>query len=96
MQSPDRNNRDYQNHEIAHNVDDASAYEYGVLIETFPPSCNSVGLANAFSRNCKDERERVEKVPVEDKPNARAGFEISMSLSIWAKFAVSNFPWNYG
>lgn len=51
MQSPDRGDRNNQNHKIAHNVDDASADKYGVFIKALVSPCNLVGLANAFGRN---------------------------------------------
>lgn len=86
MQSPDRDNRDDQNHKIAHNIDNTSADEYGVLIKAFLSLCNFVGFADAFGRNGEDEGERVEKIPVEDEPNARfkseSAFHSPFSLKV--------------
>lgn len=82
MQSPDRGDRNNQNHKIAHNVDDASADKYGVFIKALVSPCNLVGLANTFGRNGKDEGERVEKVPVKDEPDARVGLKVSVVFSI--------------
>ena len=79
MHSPDGYDRDDQNHEVTHNIDDARADKYSVLIKAFLSLCNFVGLANAFSCNGENKGERVEEVPVEDKPDARVKFGISIS-----------------
>ena len=79
MQSPNGDNRDDQNHEIAHNIYDARADEYSILIKTFLSFRNFAGLADALSCNGEDKGERVKEVPVEDKPDARVKLGISVS-----------------
>lgn len=93
MQSPDRGNRDDQNHEIANDVNDASADEYSVLIQALLSSCNFSGFADAFGRNGEDEGKRVEKIPVEDEPNAGVGIGISVLFPFnmwWQAFLECN------
>ncbi len=79
MQSPDGDNRDDQNHEVTHNIDNARADKYSVLIKAFLSLCDFVGLADAFSCNGENKSQRVEEVPVEDKPDARVKLRISVS-----------------
>ena len=78
MKPPNRDNRDDQNHEIAHDIDDASADEYGVLIEAILSPCDSIALADTFGYDCEDKGERIEKVPVEHEPDASGGIAISI------------------
>lgn len=52
------------------------------MIKAFFSQCNLFGFADAFGRNGEDKGERVEKVPVEDKPNTRVALGISVSFSI--------------
>ena len=85
VQPPDCDNWDDQNHEVAHNIDDASADDYGVLIEAILSPCNFIGFADAFGYDCEDKSDRVEKVPVEDEPDARRGIKISFSTPSLAK-----------
>lgn len=89
MQSPNCDNRDNQNHEIAHNIDDASTDEHGILINAFLSFCCFVGFADAFGRNGEDEGERIEEVPVEDEPDARVGVGISVPISMKTKSGIS-------
>lgn len=51
MQSPNSDDRYNQNHEIAHNINDASADKYGVLIKALLSSCNFVCFTHAFGHN---------------------------------------------
>lgn len=82
MQSPDRGNWNDQDHEIAHNTDDASADEYNIWILAFCFCKIIMRFANAADtagRNHDDyESDRIEEVPVEDEPNARLDFGISV------------------
>ena len=71
MQSPDRYDWDNQNHEIAHNIDDACADKDGILVKALFSPCNSVGFADAFGRDREDKSKRIEEIPVEDEPDAR-------------------------
>ena len=81
MEAPDRGDRDDQDHEIAHDVDDACADDDGVLVEAVLAFCDFFGFADAFGYDCEDEGDGVEEVPVEDEPYARRGVEISGSFS---------------
>lgn len=87
MQPPDRDNWDDQNHEVAHDIDDAGANDYGVLIKAIFSPCNFIGFANAFGYDCEDKGNRIEKVPVEDEPDARRGIEISIPSPSCAEFS---------
>ena len=80
MQTPNCGNWDHENHEIAHDVDDASADEYDILIDALLSPRDSVGFADAFGDYGKDEGKSIEKVPVEDKPDAGARCLISLSF----------------
>ena len=73
MQPPDRRNGDDQNHEIANDIDDASADDYGILIDAILALCNFVCFADAFGYHCEDEGDRVEKIPIKDGPDAGNG-----------------------
>ena len=90
MQPPDCDNWDDQNHEITHNIDSASADDYGVLIDAILSPCNFVGFADALGYYCEDEGDRIEKVPVEDKPDANQGISISLFLSFCAKGVIKD------
>lgn len=89
MQSPDSDNWDHQNHEVAHNIDDTSADENGILIKAFLSPSNFVGFADALGRNGEDERDRVEKIPIEDEPDAIIRLGISASSSIYIYYRIS-------
>ena len=86
MQPPDRGNWNDQDHEIAHNTDDAGADEYSIWILAFC-ICKIIFrfamVADTTGRNHDDdEDERVEEVPVEDEPNARMEFGISVQVLV--------------
>ena len=80
MQPPDRGNWNGQDHEIAHNTGDASAYEYDIWIVAFCFCKIIVRFANAADtigrKHDDNENERVKEVPVEDEPNAKMEFGI--------------------
>lgn len=79
MQPPDRDDWDDQNHEVAHDIDDAGADDYGVLIEAILSPCNFIGFADAFGYDCEDKGNCIEEIPIEDEPDARRGITISFS-----------------
>lgn len=91
VQSPDRDNRDNQNHEIAHNIDDAGADKHGVFIKACFSHCNFFGFADAFGRDSEDKGERVEKIPVEDEPDTGVALGVSISSFIQTKTTISRF-----
>ena len=80
MQSPNRDDRDDQYHQVTHDVDDAGGNKYGVLIDAILSSCNFVGFADAFGNHCEDEGQCIEKIPVENEPDAKRGSEVSLSF----------------
>lgn len=41
------------------------------MIKAFFSHCNLFGFVDAFGRHGEDKGERVEKIPVEDKPDTR-------------------------
>ena len=75
MQPPDRGDWNDQNHEIAHDADDASGDHYDIWILTFcfrQIRMRFANAANTTGRNHEDDQsEGVEEVPVEDEPDAR-------------------------
>ncbi len=86
MQPPDCGNWNDQDHEIAHNSDDASADEYNIWILAFCLCKVIMRFANTTDTTGRnhddDEDERVEEIPVEDEPNARMEFEVSDQVRI--------------
>lgn len=93
MQPPDRDNWDDQNHEVAHDINDAGADDYGVLIEAILSSCNFIGFADAFGYDCEDKGNRIEKIPIENEPDARRDIEISFSSPSCAKCGNEELLW---
>ena len=82
MQPQDRGKWNDQDHEIAHNSDDASADEYNPWILAFCfcriiMRCASTTDTTSRSPD-DDEGERVEKIPVEDEPNTRMESDVSI------------------
>ena len=82
MQPPDGGNWDDQNHQIAHNIDDAGAHHYRVLVDALIFPYNAIGFADALGYYCQNKSNRIEKVPVEDEPDARCEIKISFSFSL--------------
>ena len=75
MQPPDRGKWNDQDHEIAHNSDDASPDEYNPWILAFC-FCRTTDTTSRSPDD--DEDERVEEIPVEDEPNTRMESKISI------------------
>ena len=77
MQPPNCGNRNDQNHEITDIINDAGTDKDVVLVEAVLSPGKFVGFAGAFGRNSHDGGERIEEVPVKDKPDARVGVRCS-------------------
>lgn len=69
MQSPNRDNRDHQNHEVGGDIDHACTDQDGVLIYTLLPRGHQCAFPNAFESDGQDESDSVEEIPPKGEPD---------------------------
>lgn len=75
LQPPDRGNWDGQNHQIAHEIDDARADEYDVSSVAFVSMRYYCPLDASSHRRDNNQAEGVAKIPGEDNPDTGSEVE---------------------